>query len=63
MDDFGREVVGRLAAMERSQGWLARRVRRSPSAISHYLKGRRPWPVNVKLMVIAILDIHEERAA
>lgn len=63
-EGFSREVLGRLAAMERSQAWLARKLNyKSPSALHYYVNEHRPWPRSVKVAVALVLDIRSERGA
>lgn len=55
--EFWESVVGRLAAMERSQAWLARRVGKLPTTLNNYRKGHRPTPERLKRDIALVLGL------
>ena len=63
VEDFWRQVRGRLAAEERSLSWLAKRIGVTRSAMGNYVNGYRKTPDRVRTAVALVLDIREKQAA
>ncbi len=61
--EFWERVIAELAAIERSQAWLARRVGRNPQTLNMYRKGRRPTPKGLRREIGLILGLKDEVAA
>ena len=61
-DEWGR-VLGRLAAAERSQAWLARHLGLPRRTLNRYVLGQRSTPSDLAERIAAVLDLRDHRAA
>jgi hypothetical protein len=56
-EEFWQRALGRLEAMERSQGWLARKTGVSPQRLNNYVRGIRRTPDDIRTRVEALLSM------
>jgi transcriptional regulator with XRE-family HTH domain len=56
-EEFWQRALGRLEAMERSQGWLAKKAGMSRQRLNNYVRGYRRTPDDIRLRVEAHLDL------